>query len=193
MIWFIKDNTHFNEYFKITFINGRHELEYIDTWNNETNLKVLVREEKESLFSLSVLKKYAEREDEKRERKEKEKIVKKYNYAELHKKLQDILLREKKVKQIKIQEKYSFLCNFYDLESKLKKVILKYGITDMDKVEKVLIRYVEECCKKNFSYVQLVEYYIEKSGVSKFYSDYENFEEKIEIPKTKIDDVKKLF
>jgi hypothetical protein len=96
---------------------------------------------------------------------------------ELHKKLQDKLAKLTGKKQKIISGKYSFLPNAVDLGTKLFKVLTKYKIDDLDKVEKVLLQYLDKCNKAKWEMVVLMEYYILKNEVSRFMTDFENFQE----------------
>lgn len=83
----------------------------------------------------------------------------------LHKKLEDklIALTGKKQQRPDIYgSKYSYLCNDKDLQERVKKVIKKYGLTDYQKIEDQLLKYVERCAKAN-RWTPLIEYYIYKN------------------------------
>ena len=56
-------------------------------------------------------------------------------------------------------------------------VIKKYNIEDYQKIEKVLLKYIDLCYRANFDKVMLIEYYIMKDNSSKFATDYEDFDE----------------
>lgn len=99
----------------------------------------------------------------------------KYNFKELHKKLQNELFILTGKKQKVISNKYSFLPNFKDLEIKLLKVSNKYKLNDWIKIEKLLLKYIYTCHKANWEYISLMEYYIEKNNTSKLANDYMNF------------------
>lgn len=86
---------------------------------------------------------------------------------------------------------YSFLCNPKDLHDKLLKVNTIYGPLDRVKAQKVLSAYVIKCYKEN-SWFPVIEYYIEKEGKSRFYTDYLDFEEVTEI-EDKPKETKNLF
>ena len=81
-------------------------------------------------------------------------------------------------KQIVIDGKYSFLCNAVDFEEKLNRVIKKYKLLDVNKIEKVLINYINRAKRANFVKMTLLKYYIEKNGESILATDYSNFDEK---------------
>lgn len=98
-------------------------------------------------------------------------------YVELHKKLQDRLLELTGKKQQMLQGKYAFLCNAKDLQNKLTKVITKYGLKDLNRIEKVLLNYVNKCVKARFDKVQLIEYFIMKDNISSLATAYDNYED----------------
>ena len=99
------------------------------------------------------------------------------NYEELHKKLQDRLVNLTGKKQVKANGSYTFLCNAIDLKSKLSKVIRKYKLNDFEKVTKLLLLHIDKSHRQKFDKVMLIQYYIEKNGVSTLASDYESFKE----------------
>lgn len=116
-------------------------------------------------------------------------------YQNLHKKLQNELISLTGKKQKVIGGKYSFLCNAYDLEHRLSKVVKKYKLEDLNKVEKLLLKYIHTCYKADFKMTQLLEYYIQKLDTSKLATDYfnDNKEEVIIKQETKLIDTKDLF
>lgn len=116
-------------------------------------------------------------------------------YEELHKKLENELVTLTKRKQKVIGGKYSFLCNSKDLEYKLSKTIKKYKLEDKVKVEKLLLKHIFNCYKANWEFAKLIEYYIEKSGISQLATDYSNFQEKEAEVKQDIEpkEIKNLF
>lgn len=99
------------------------------------------------------------------------------NFEELHKKLQQKLLELTGKKQYMVEGKFAFLTNLTDFSSKLKQVISKYKLKDLNKVEKLLILHIEKSVKNNFKYCSLLGYYISKEGKSTLATDYESFEE----------------
>lgn len=105
------------------------------------------------------------------------------NFDKLHEKLQNKLLVLTGKKQKVLQGRYSFLINKQDLQTKLLKVSKKYKLNDWDKIEKLLLQYIDKCNEANWQFVNLIEYYIEKNNASKLVSDYNNYEEKEEIEK----------
>jgi hypothetical protein len=99
---------------------------------------------------------------------------KEVNYEKLLIKLQTYLKTLSGKDQYKVQGKYNFLPNKVDFQNRLKKVILKYKLKDSNKVEKLLLNYVNLAYKANFSYVQLLQYYIMKDSQSQLATDYED-------------------
>jgi len=113
----------------------------------------------------------------------------------VHKNLQDLLfkLTGKKQKVGKINKKsYSFLCNTIDLHTKLLKVRKIYGFSDRVKAEKVLQAYTEKCFKED-EWFPIIEYYIEKEGKSRFFTDYCEYNENQIQEETKPVNTKHLF
>jgi hypothetical protein len=98
-------------------------------------------------------------------------------FVELHKKLQTRLFELTGKKQSMLQGKYAFLCNSKDLQNKLTKVITKYGLKDLNRIEKILLNYVNKCVKARFDKVQLIEYFIMKDNISALATAYENYED----------------
>jgi len=105
------------------------------------------------------------------------------DFVKLHEKLQQELFQLTKKKQKILYGNRAFLCNPKDLESKLLKVNKKYKLNDWVKIEKLLLQYIYTSHKANWEYVKLMEYYIEKSGISQLANDYAGFEEKEETVK----------
>jgi len=104
-------------------------------------------------------------------------------YSSLHKNLQEKMISLTGKKQKMLQGKYAFLLNEKDLKLRLQKVIKEYQLTDLQKVEKVLLLYVEKCVKARFEYTPTVEYYIWKDKSSRLATDYENYNAEEEIEK----------
>jgi len=98
-------------------------------------------------------------------------------YSQLHKSLQDELVNLTGKKQKMLQGKYAFLPNEKDLKLRLQKVIKEYQLNDLQKVEKVLLLYVEKCNKSRFEYTPTIEYYIWKEKSSRLATDYDNYNE----------------
>lgn len=101
-------------------------------------------------------------------------------FTELHKKLQQRLFELTGKKQHLIQGKYAFLCNAKDLQTRLLKVIGKYGLKDLVKIERLLLNHVAKSVKARFDKVQLLEYFIIKDNVSALATQYETFDDIIE-------------
>lgn len=116
-------------------------------------------------------------------------------WHDLHKELQDTLFQLTGKKQAKANGDYTFLCNERDLQHKLARVITKYKLTDWEKIKKLLVLHIHKAYKQKFEKVFLVQYYIEKNGMSALASDYENFVEKEEgiIKKEELTNTKELF
>ena len=98
-------------------------------------------------------------------------------------------------KQKMLQGKYAFLPNEKDLKLRLQKVIKEYQLNDLQKVEKVLLLYVEKCNKARFEYTPTVEYYIWKEKSSRLATDYLNDLEEVEQIKEQVNpqEIKQLF
>ncbi len=101
-------------------------------------------------------------------------------YSSLHNNLQQKMISLTGKKQKMLQGKYGFIPNPKDLKLRLQKVIKEYQLNDLQKVEKVLLLYVEKCNKARFEYVSLIEYYILKDKSSKLATDYLNDLEEVE-------------
>jgi hypothetical protein len=71
---------------------------------------------------------------------------------------------------------YSYLPSKYDFISRLKKVVNKYSLTDVPKLEKVIIHNIEKCNKTKKWYPLLVYYFI-KDDISPLAAEYENWKE----------------
>jgi len=99
-------------------------------------------------------------------------------WHDLHKELQAELVKLTGKKQVQANGGYSFLCNEQDLAHKLGRVITKYKLKDWEKIKKLLLLHIKKSHKQNFQKVFLVQYYVEKNGMSALASDYESFEEK---------------
>jgi hypothetical protein len=98
-------------------------------------------------------------------------------YSNLHNNLQQKMISLTGKKQKMLQGKYAFIPNPKDLKLRLQKVIKEYQLNDLQKVEKVLLLYVEKCNKARFEYVSTIEYYIWKEKSSRLATDYENYNE----------------
>jgi hypothetical protein len=100
-----------------------------------------------------------------------------YNFAELHSRLQNEMVKLTGKKQKMVNGKYSFICNSNDLKNTLSKVIKTYNLTDMVKIEKLLVRHIQTANKVNFEMIPLLQSYISKDNASKLATDYENYED----------------
>ena len=98
-------------------------------------------------------------------------------YSNLHRNLQEKMISLTGKKQKMLQGKYAFLPNEKDLKLRLQKVIKEYKLNDLQKIEKVLILYIEKCNKARFEYTSTVEYYILKDKSSRLATDYDNYNE----------------
>lgn len=99
----------------------------------------------------------------------------------LHAKCQTRLIELTGTKQIrgKVNGKsYPFLPNSIDLGRVLVRVITAYKIQDYDKIEKVILRHIENCHQAN-SFFPLINYYIMKNNMSQMVTDMENPDDKI--------------
>jgi len=96
----------------------------------------------------------------------------KFDFDKLHEKLQNILLKHTGRKQKLLQGKYQFLPNKVDLKNRILKVAKQYKLTDFNRIEHLLVQYVNNCVKKNFEFTQMIEYYILKDKSSKLVTDY---------------------
>jgi len=108
------------------------------------------------------------------------------NFEDIFKKLQDKV--KEKCGKANYQvvytggNQYPLMCNLVDFKSKLNKVIKKYKLEDINKIEKILIDHVANLRPG----MQLLKYFIEKDNMSTLAGIYENYEERKEIV-TKID------
>ena len=98
-------------------------------------------------------------------------------YSSLHKNLQEKMISLTGKKQKMLQGKYAFIPNPKDLKLRLQKVIKEYQLNDLQKVEKVLLLYVEKCNRAKFEYTPTLEYYVWKDKSSRLATDYENYNE----------------
>ncbi len=98
-------------------------------------------------------------------------------YNNLHNNLQQKMISLIGKKQKMLQGKYAFIPNPKDLKLRLQKVIKEYQLNDIQKVEKILLLYVEKCNKARFEYTPTLEYYVWKNNSSRLATDYENYNE----------------
>lgn len=99
----------------------------------------------------------------------------------LHSKCQEKLieLTGKKQYMAKVTEKsksYSFLPNIEDLSKALTKVVVLYKITDLLKVEKTILGYIDKCSREN-DWFPVLGYYIIKNNESKLVTDMDSIED----------------
>lgn len=120
---------------------------------------------------------------------------KKASFEELHSKLQNEMLALTGKKQYMVQKKYSFIPNITDLTTKLRQVIVKYKLKDLDKIESLLINHIRKGVKEKFQYIPLILYYISKDGNSSLASDYFNEDSLEQETKVNIEpqEIKSLF
>lgn len=71
---------------------------------------------------------------------------------------------------------YSFLPNPTDLGKSLMKVVNLYKISDYDKVEKVILSYIDKCATSK-NWFPILQYYISKNNMSTMVTDMENMDE----------------
>ena len=106
---------------------------------------------------------------------------------DLHKKLEDKLVELTGKKQqrhgVKGGKLRSFLCNPLDLGKNVKKVMTSYKIDDREKIEKALIRHIEDCNKAKH-WFPIMFYYISKDGQSQLVTDLETVEDTTEEPQS---------
>lgn len=96
----------------------------------------------------------------------------------IYKKIQNTVFEESGKNQHYLDikgTKYPFLLNNKDFLDRLQKVIKKYNLEDLDKIEKCLIKH----CKKLKS--PILKYYIFKDGSSPLVDDYNTYSEETEI------------
>lgn len=82
----------------------------------------------------------------------------------LHKKLEDRILAltgKKQMRVLVIGKTYPFLCGKEELEARVKKVMIKYKLTDFQKIEDCLLGYIESCYKRK-NWAPLLHYYVSK-------------------------------
>lgn len=72
---------------------------------------------------------------------------------------------------------YSFIpSRWEDLANPIKRFMRFYKVKDLDKIEIVILAYVQRCLD-NKNYFPLLKYYIIKDGVSEMINDIDNFDE----------------
>lgn len=96
------------------------------------------------------------------------------NYESIYNNVKEALVKKCGKPQYNIEikgSKYPLMCNFIDFKNKLSKVIKKYKLEDINKVETILINHVNKLQSP------LLKYYIEKDNSSNLASDYECYVE----------------
>lgn len=96
------------------------------------------------------------------------------NYESIYNNVKEALVKKCGKPQYNIDikgSKYPLMCNFIDFKNKLNKVIKKYKLEDINKVETILINHVNKLQSP------LLKYYIEKDNSSNLASDYECYVE----------------
>ena len=96
------------------------------------------------------------------------------NYESIYENVKGALVKKCGKPQYNIDikgSKYPLMCNFIDFKNKLSKVIKKYKLEDINKVETILINHVNKLQSP------LLKYYIEKDNSSNLASDYECYVE----------------
>ncbi len=91
----------------------------------------------------------------------------------VHKMCEDRIFALKGRKQVRdrVDKKYwSFMCNPTDLGKNLQKVITMYKLTDYDKIEKTLLKHIDNCNTANH-WFPIMYYYIIKNGKSDMVTD----------------------
>ncbi len=99
--------------------------------------------------------------------------------SEVWVKLQDKLMEvtgKKQVQAVVGKAKFPFLCNNIDLAKKLTTVINLYRLKDLDKIERTLLKHIENCSDSN-NWFPLMKYYILKDGNSALVTDLESIDE----------------
>lgn len=115
---------------------------------------------------------------------EEKKIDSDFDYADwiigLHKRLETKISELTGKKQVRDSVRggkpYSFLPNSTDLGKVLLKVIRSYGLRDLDKIERCLMKHIEECSRKG-SWFPLMQYYILKDKMSTLVTDIDTVDE----------------
>lgn len=101
------------------------------------------------------------------------------SYEEIYDRVVERLFQLTGKKQIRTEifgKTYNYFPTKYDFVTRLKGVCNKYKLRDLGKIEKVIIRNIENCHKKNKWY-PLFAYYLTKDNISNFASEYEGWEE----------------
>lgn len=111
------------------------------------------------------------------------------NLEEIFDKVQERLIALTGKRQIRTDifgKAYNYLPSKYDFITRLKGVVNKYKLKDLEKIEKILINVIEKCHKTG-KWFPLMVYYMTKNEVSTLASDYEGWEEQTEQLKQEYD------
>ncbi len=98
---------------------------------------------------------------------------------DLHKKCEEELSKLVGKKQVRdsINGKfYSFLPNSADLGRIISRVMTAYKLSDLDKIEKTIISYINKCATSK-SWFPILQYYIFKNNMSTMVTDMENIDD----------------
>lgn len=101
------------------------------------------------------------------------------SYEEIYDRVVERILQLTGKKQIRTEifgKTYNYFPTKYDFVTRLKGVCNKYKLRDLGKIEKVIIKNIENCHKKNKWY-PLFAYYLTKDNMSSFANEYESWEE----------------
>lgn len=97
-------------------------------------------------------------------------------HVRLQEKLKELTGSTQMRAQIDRGKAYSFLPNATDLAKVLHRVITAYKLKDYDKIEKALMKYIEEC-KDRKNWFPILQYYIMKDGTSRLVTALESEQE----------------
>lgn len=106
-----------------------------------------------------------------------------FDYAEwvisLHRKCQNLLEKLVGKKQVRTKIEgttYSFLPNSTDLGKSILRAIDSYKLSDYDKIEKTILKYIEKRAKED-KWTPLLQYYIIKNSLSPMVTDMESVDD----------------
>lgn len=100
-------------------------------------------------------------------------------YEKCQEKLVSLIGKKQNVVKLHKQS-FSFLPNYKDFSKNLNQCINKYKLKDHQKIEKVLLTYIEKCHDEK-SWFPILKYYILKFGESQMVTDIENPDEENDI------------
>lgn len=92
---------------------------------------------------------------------------------ELHKKCREKLIEHTGKGQVRdfiASKQYPFLPNSTDLGHTILRTVKAYKLSDFDKIEKTILRYIDSCAKAK-NWFPILGYYIMKNGVSTLVTD----------------------